>query len=237
MANKIRILATSRFNFDADKIVPPEFELTVKEFIDAVEVGDAFTVGRLKAAAAARTRFVFTSAQAVKAVAKCIGNKIPLFVCCIGHQTAVTATQLLNCTMEGMANDAGKLADVIIASGLKRVLFACGSQRLPVLPNKLAAAGIKVEEVMVYHTLQVLHKMEEPFDAVLFFSPSAADSFFQNNTLPSGCVAFAIGETTKNALVLHTSNPIQISPIPSKQAVLEAAIAHFNHHNSTNHTI
>jgi uroporphyrinogen-III synthase len=235
VTDKFRVLVTSRLEADVvDIAADSAFDWVVMDFIDTVEVHDILIDGRIRAAAAARTCMVATSGKAVEAIARVIGTRVPIRLFCIGHQTASLATKLLNCTIEGAANNAGALADIIIAAGCKNVLFACGGKRLDVLPDKLAAAGVKVEEVTVYHTLQLLHKVDESFDGILFFSPSAVESFFQNNVLPDGAAVFAIGDTTAAALARYTSTPVVVSTVPTKTAVIETAVAYFNRKKSTN---
>ena len=58
------------------------------------------------------------------------------------------------------------------------VTFFCGNQRRDTLPDKVRAAGIKVEELVVYETVELPLKVTDHYDAILFYSPSGVRSFF-----------------------------------------------------------
>lgn len=124
------------------------------------------------------------------------------------------------------AGNARALAVKIVEQGIKDLVFFCGNLRRDDLPRTLQAAGVQVHELVVYKTAQQPLKVPAA-DAVLFFSPSAVESFFAVNQLEPQTVCFAIGETTGAALKGKTGNRVVISRDPTQEAVLESLYAHF----------
>jgi uroporphyrinogen-III synthase len=129
----------------------------------------------------------------------------------------------------GTAGSAGALAAVILGDpAVREVVFFCGDQRRDELPDQLRQAGLRVEEVIVYHTTQTPHKADpESYDAVIFFSPSAVHSFFSDNPLPAGCIPFAIGDATAEAIRHYSENEVIVSGSPDKEALVRQAIGYF----------
>ena len=99
-------------------------------------------------------------------------------------------------------NTAAELADNIIeAKPGKAVLHVCGNLKLPVLENKLKVAGIGYSDLIVYTTVLCNQlKINEVFDAILFYSPSGVEAFFGQNDVGGNTVCCCIGHTTANAL-------------------------------------
>jgi uroporphyrinogen-III synthase len=81
---------------------------------------------------------------------------------------------------------------------------------------------------VVYQTIILPRKLEKEYDAVLFFSPSAAESFFTKNKLPQKTIVFAIGNTTKETVGSYCSNQIIVSVLPGKDSMVEQAIEYFS---------
>ena len=119
------------------------------------------------------------------------------------------------------AKNARDLARAIISDGrFTKAIFFCALDHRPELPQMLREAGIVLTEVPVYATTGTPMVVDTPFDAVLFFSPSAVDSFFAINTLPPGAVCFAIGETTAGVVRDYTDQRIIVSPFPNQKDLL-----------------
>ena len=81
------------------------------------------------------------------------------------------------------------------------VHFICGNLSLPILPNILIEKSVFFKKIMVYetvkHPLSILPS-EKAFDAVVFFSLSAADAFLLENKLDNSTSVFTLGATTAN---------------------------------------
>ena len=101
----------------------------------------------------------------------------------------------------GTADSAKELADIIAKnSNSDKVVFFCGDHRRDELSAILREKNIEVNEIVVYKTRLVPHKIEKKYDGILFFSPSAVQSFFEKNKLDDQTILFAIGNTTANEI-------------------------------------
>ena len=147
---------------------------------------------------------VFTSANAVKyffensAAVELVKHKAVFAL--RGKTDEGLLAKEIKATITG--NTASELADSIIdAKSSKALLHVCGNLKLPVLENKLKAAGIRYSDLIVYQTVLCTEKkINELFDAVLFYSPSGVDAFFGQNDVGDKTVCCCIGQTTANAL-------------------------------------
>jgi uroporphyrinogen-III synthase len=79
----------------------------------------------------------------------------------------------------------------------------------------------------VYETIKTPKEIKKDYDGVLFFSPSAAESFFSINKIKSHTVCFAIGDTTATTLKKFTTNKIIQAQNQSQQSMMNAMLAHF----------
>jgi len=171
---------------------------------------------------------VLTSVNAVLSIARIDAvRQTPWRVWCIGHATRTAAElNLPQSFIAGAAPDGEQLAAAIIAGDVKTALFCCGDRRRDVIPDKLKGAGIAVEELEVYRTKLVPQRIERHFDGILFFSPSAVESYLTENIPPAGAVLFAIGNTTGAALSA-LPNKLLISESPDTRILIKQLIEHY----------
>jgi len=128
----------------------------------------------------------------------------------------------------GTATNATELAGLIVEERkTSKLCFFCGDQRREELPSILRNNGIRVNEIEVYHTKEVHHTIDKEYHGILFFSPSAASSFFKSNILPHSTVIFAIGTTTAAELASKTNNKIVVSELPGKELLVKKAVDYF----------
>jgi uroporphyrinogen-III synthase len=173
---------------------------------------------------------VFTSGRAVEVVAAELDELQPEWeIFCLGNSTGELVRKYFGTeNIAGIADNAVDLAEVIVnSSDASEVIFFCGDQRRPELPDQLLQKGIEVEEIVVYQTISIPHKLKRKYDAVLFFSPSAVNSFFKLNKGMKRTIFFAIGNTTASEIQKHTENKIIIGDEPSKERLVELAIEFF----------
>jgi uroporphyrinogen-III synthase len=171
---------------------------------------------------------VFTSANAVTAVAEVFKKPKGWKVYSTNNTTARLVTELFKTLISGKAGNAEALADVMIKDGVKNVYFFCGNIRRDVLPQKLRAANIVVEEIVVYETVETPVVLTNAYDGILFYSPSAVHSFFSVNTVDVTTQLFAIGFTTAEAIQRYTGNPVLIADKTGKEDLVHQMIRHFN---------
>jgi uroporphyrinogen-III synthase len=128
----------------------------------------------------------------------------------------------------GTANSASELAELIVDEREdSEVIFFCGDQRREELPEILRNNDIEVNEIVVYKTIVVHHKLSKQYHGILFFSPSAVESFFSSNKADTSTVLFAIGNTTANAIKKISNNKIIISDEPGKENLFRKMIEYF----------
>ncbi len=195
------------------------------EAIQTIEVQQEIEQAALKV-----TTVVFTSMNAVEAVADYLfGQGVDWNIYCMGTTTNTLVKKYFGeQQLKGVANSAAELAELIAEDQMiDEVTFFCGDRRRDELPDILKGHNIDVTEIVVYQTIPVMHTVNKEYHGILFFSPSAADSFFKKNKLPASTVLFAIGSTTANATKKHTTNKIIVSNQPGKENLVEKMIEYF----------
>ena len=177
-----------------------------------------------------QTTVVFTSINAVEAVSEHLHNKKPNWkIYCTGNTTRLSVEKSFGKeSVSATAEDATVLAGKIIADKLtSEVYFFCGDKKRNELPGLLKENNIRVTEIEVYRTTINHHKAEKEYDAILFFSPSAVNGFFENNSIKEKTVLFAIGNTTAEEIKKFAENEIVVSDMPGKKELIEKMILFF----------
>lgn len=201
--------------------------IDIASFIQTAPVKNPELAEQINLLAHKKITAVFTSMNAVEAVAAVVAHKVNWAVYCIGATTQKLVAQKLTGNITGTAESAAELAGKIIADDVQNVVFFCGNIRRDELPAKLSAAHIPVQEVVVYETAETPVETTKVYDGILFFSPSAVRSFFSINTVSEQTVLFAIGKTTAEALQQFSTNKISIAGSTGKDELLRHALAYF----------
>ena len=182
--------------------------------------------------------FVFTSSNAVILLDQdlYLGDTHYIIdgkIFCLSGKTkdAVLNSNHLGRNIIGEAENASSLAKKIIELKIDKVIFFCGNKRREELPLLLKNAGIKVHEMIVYETIETPTIITDDSDAILFFSPSAVQSFFSTNKLKKNTVCFAIGETTADSITTFTNNKIITSEFPSQEMMIASLNFYFQNIN------
>jgi uroporphyrinogen-III synthase len=131
---------------------------------------------------------------------------------------------------KGNAED---LAELIRREGIqgKRFLFLHGTRSLGVIPDAITKHGGTCDELTVYQTNDLSPEASQRLSELLscddviwvtFFSPSAAQAFF--NALPSASLASrmriaVIGNTTKEAVEALGFRVDAVAPVPTAEAL------------------
>jgi len=205
--------------------------LEVVPFIDIEPIHTIETQQEIEQALLQSATVVFTSGNAVEAVATELeGHQPDWEIFCIGHKTLDLVTKHFGSELvAGIADNATELADVMAESTFSQeVIFFCGDQRRRDLPDSLREKGIEVIEIVVYQTLAVPKRLKKRYVGVLFFSPTAVNSYFKLNKANDNTIFFAIGETTARAIKQHTNKKILISESPGKEELVNIAIEFFS---------
>lgn len=231
MSKKIHILSTSLLDQDLiDRAGEKGMVIEALPFIQTAYVTHKEIEEELREFAELPITAVFTSANAVRAVAAMVGNSAPHWkTYCIGNATKEEVLERLEGSfIKGSADDSAALAEVILADDVREVVFFCGDKRMDTLPSLLQNEEVVVYEVVVYETAETPVKVTMEYDGILFFSPSGASSFFSLNTLSPHTALFAVGNTTAKAVIAHSGKNVVISETPSKEEVIETAMQYFN---------
>lgn len=199
-------------------------------FIETTPIQTAEVKQQIGEAILSPATAVFTSMNAVDAVvAQKHNQQTDWSIYCIG----TTTNQLVSFyfgenSIAGTANSAAELATVIAADRfVDNVVFFCGDQRRDELPEILRKNNIEVKEIVVYETIAVPHKISKQYNGILFFSPSAVESFFKTNTVHQQTILFAIGNTTANEIKKHSNNTTIISDAPGKNNLVKKMMEYF----------
>ena len=229
-ANKIKILSTRPLNSGLLHKAGLQ-DITVEEnaFIKVIPDVSQETTAFIQSLALRPATVIFTSVNAVHAVTKRLTAAPPWKIFSIGGATRDALLQFFDAsTIVADAKNAILLSEKIIAyGGVKEVIFFCGNRRMNHLPERLGAAKIKVEELLVYRTIETPVATTKEYEGILFFSPSAADSFFSINTIPAHTVLFSIGESTAAAIASYCSNKVVTSQWPGEFNMLEMVADYF----------
>ena len=175
---------------------------------------------------------VFTSSNAVSSLEEGLGSQAlqsikSLQVFCLSGRTRDAVTEAFPMAeLLGMASSGMALAKLILKKGIHEVVFFCGNKRRDELPDLLRQNGVVVHELVVYETVSTPFIVREDMDAIMFFSPSAVESFFTLNQLNKNIVCFALGETTADSILKYSGNTIIISDTPSQEGMLKSLLAY-----------
>jgi uroporphyrinogen-III synthase len=232
MSRPIRILSTRAL--DAALIGQAQasgISIDIASFIETTPVQDAMLAQQVQALAGESLVVIFTSMNAVEAVVNMFAGAraVSWKIFCIGAATRkLVEKHFGDESVTGTAPSAAALARVVIDAGKRDVVFFCGDQRREELPGILQKGGVRVREIVVYHTIETPHVVKEIYDGVVFFSPSAVRSFFSANNADGTVCFFAIGETTAAAIQgFVPGSPLVISKAPEKEALVRQIIEYF----------
>lgn len=202
--------------------------LDIASFIETNNTIDKVSGNKILQLASKEIAVVFTSMNAAEAVIDCLKaiNAEPEWtIYTIGGITQTilrnyfTGSEIFSSTI-----NAAEIAQSVIENEEDEVVFFCGNQRRDELPDILKANEVKVEEIVVYETIETPVKVDKNYSGILFFSPSAVKSFFSVNKIDGSTVLFAIGKTTATELRVHSKNKVLMGEQPNKEQLAELAM-------------
>lgn len=147
-------------------------------------------------------------------------------VFCVGLKTKILLSEsgFNVIAYTGYAADLAEIITLIYAN--ESYTFFSGNLRRETLPEALKEAKVKFNEIQVYETTLTPQKIKTSVDAIMFFSPSAIESYLKENKIKNE-TCFCIGTTTSSALEGITKN-IVIADQPTIEDVIEEVIAEYN---------
>lgn len=148
----------------------------------------------------------------------------PVF--CVGLKTKELLTEkgFDVIAFTGYAADLAEIICLIYAQA--SYTFFTGNLRRNILPNTLKENEITFNEIEVYETNLISKKITSKIDGILFFSPSAVESYLASNTIKNE-MCFCIGESTSEALESKNIQNIIIAEKPSVENVINDVIEHY----------
>lgn len=204
MTNQIRILSTK-------KLLSNQKQFLLNANFSVVEADFIKTENKPFQLKAINDNLIFTSQNAVHSLVDNAEKLLPKLreknVFCVGLKTkALLEEKGFNViAYTGYAADLAEIIALIYAK--ENFTFFSGNLRRDTLPNFLKEANITFNEIEVYETHLMAQKINTPVDGILFFSPSAVESFLKENKIKKE-ICFCIGNTTAEALEKTTNNII-----------------------------
>ena len=170
---------------------------------------------------------IFTSQNAAQSVLlhpKCDDLKSKN-VFCVGIKTKALLEEN-GFNVDVYVDFAADLAEIItLIYSKESFTFFSGNLRKEILPKALKEANVNFNEIQVYETTLTPQKIKTPVDGILFFSPSAIESYLKDNKIKNE-ICFCIGNTTAEALEKTTRNII-VADQPSVENVIEDVIEEY----------
>lgn len=174
---------------------------------------------------------VLTSPRAVEALRRVGSERLtpwretPAYV--VGPKTADAAAALGLAPAGQDSGSAEALADVIVRHPPEKpLLFLSGNRRRDVLPERLAAADVPFEELVVYetHPVDSLDVSRHPApDWLVAFSPSGLDAVRDADDLDRAQIRIAaIGPTTAEACRAAGWTVAAVADVPTPEALVRA---------------
>lgn len=174
---------------------------------------------------------IFTSINSINALFDLL-NFVPDWdIYCISGATKDLAIKIFGADRIKETAENGKELSKKIINKLNRqreIIFFCGNMHREEIPDFLTYNKIEFKKIYLYETIYTPWKIEETYDAILFFSPSAVKSFFSLNTeVENKTIFFSIGDTTAKALEKYINNQIIISKFPDEKILVEDIIQYY----------
>jgi uroporphyrinogen-III synthase len=217
MKESIRILSTKKLKPNQRQfLLNAGFSVVEVDFIEIEHYNDSIS--------GVNENLIFTSSNAVKSILP-IQDRLAGKPCfCVGTKTKKLLEEH-GFKVVATSENAEALAMKIIDFPHEKFTFFTGNLKMENLPAILRNGKIEFNEVEVYKTVLSPKEVKSKPNAVLFFSPSAVESFLAKNNI-SNEICFCIGKTTAKALENITSN-ILIASQPTIENVIIKTINHF----------
>lgn len=221
MTKPIHIVSTK-------KLLPNVKQALLEADIDIIEEDFIETKIKNFELSKVNANLIFTSQNAVQSILqhpKCNELKSKnVFAVGMKTKNLLTENGFNVIAYTGYASDLGEIITLIY--GKESYTFFSGNLRRDVLPNTLKENGVIFNEIEVYETNLTPKKNTKKIDGILFFSPSAVESYLKLNTIKDE-MCFCIGETTAEALENKKIKNIIIAVKPSVENVIDEVIEYY----------
>jgi len=221
--SQISILSTKTLSAEQRQVfIDADFDLLEQDFIEIKN--NLFELDKIN------DNLIFSSQNAVLSLIEQNGWEIlkTKSVFCVGIKTK-ELLEINGFKVDVYMDYASELAEIItLIYNKERYTFLSGNLRMETLPKALKSTGITFNEIEVYQTKLAPFKIsdQENFDGILFFSPSAVESYLTNNKIKKE-ICFSVGNTTAKALELNKVKNIVIAEIPTIEDVIAEVIQYY----------
>ena len=221
--SQISILSTKTLSGEQRQVfLEANFDLLEQDFIDIKN--NLFELNTIN------TNLIFSSQNAVLSLMEQNGWEAlkTKSVFCVGIKTK-ELLELNGFKVDVYMDYASELAEIItLIYNKESYTFLSGNLRKETLPQALKSEGITFNEIEVYQTKLAPFKIsdQEKFDGILFFSPSAVESYLTNNKIKNE-ICFCVGNTTAKTLELNKVKNIVIAETPTIEEVIEEVIDYY----------
>lgn len=221
MSNPIRILSTK-------KLLPNQKQYLLNADFNVIEADFIKTENKDFELKNIHANLIFTSQNAVLSILENphleeLKTK-PVF--CVGLKTKdlLVENGFNVMAYTGYAQDLAEIISLVYAD--ESYTFFSGNLRRDTLPEVLKRAHIKFNEITVYETHLTPQKISSKVDGILFFSPSAVESFLAENKIKDE-TCICIGTTTAEALETNKIKNIVIANQPTVENTIIQCINEF----------
>jgi len=212
-----KIYATKALSKKQLELFSKDIKVSYGDFIRAKS-------NRLKPEIAKKTykHVVFTSQNGVQSILDNFAVADVHFenIYCVGRRTKKMITNNFG-SVKHVEQSALKLAEYLVKEipNDAEITYFCGDIRRDELPELLSKKGKNLIEIETYATQQSPVELDKNYNGVLFFSPSAIDSYLSlNNTTET--IAFCIGNTTATHAKKYF-NKVETAKMPTVENVVQ----------------
>ena len=207
-----------------DLLIKNNYQIEEKSFIKILPFKSKSNISILE-------NIIFTSKNAVEIILKnyIIKNNLAnKDIYCVGKSTAelIKKNNLNLIKSEDNSKNLSKFILANFKNSKNSFTYFSGKKRIRELENNLKKNNINIIIHEVYDTLLTPLKINDLYDGVIFYSPSAVKSFFKGNNSLNNTYGFCIGNTTAKELSNY-SNRFSVAKSNSEENMLESINKYF----------
>ena len=207
-----------------DLLIKNNYQIEEKSFIKILPFKSKSNISILE-------NIIFTSKNAVEIILKnyIIKNNLAnKDIYCVGKSTAelIKKNNLNLIKSEDNSKNLSKFILANFKNSKNSFTYFSGKKRIRELENNLKKNNINIIVHEVYDTLLTPLKINDLYDGVIFYSPSAVKSFFKGNNSLNNTYGFCIGNTTARELSNY-SNRFSVAKSNSEENMLESINKYF----------
>lgn len=168
--------------------------------------------------------WVFSSKYAVKSISKLLPKlNVPNFVYSVGENTSNELAELGISSIHPETYTMKELASLLSDKTRSSIIHFCGNLKVAELRNLVdEPTNMQITSIEVYKNTLTPQKIDSSmFNGIVFMSPSAVRSYFNNNAVNISHTLFCIGTTTAYELAKFTSIEPIIPPLFTFQKLSE----------------